>query len=189
MRTLILSITCAFIFNNLCAQENDLALLDSKTVETKNINSNKRKPHLASLNSNYLNMSLLGESSNVIKKWKHQLANYNIKDNKIYDDSEEATYQISFKNKQIDIIAKYNNNSELLTTKETYRNIKLPIELMVKISKAYPNYAFIKNSYHYEYNSITDTNLQYYKVKIGNGKDKITFKINKNLKISQRIHQ
>lgn len=183
MRTLILLIVCAFIVNKLSAQQNDLAFLDSGIVESKSIQLYSYKTLIVSLNSDYLEKRIPKESSSIITEWKYRLANYDLKNSSIFDDSEKATYRIAYKNKQVDIIAIYNNKGKILSTNETYRNIKLPFELMVKISKRYPDYAFVKNTYQTTYNSKTGINKQLYQVLIGNGNQKKTLKFDKTFKV------
>lgn len=178
MRTLILSIVCVFTINTLLAQQNVLTFLDSDVIE-----SNNHVVHMKSLNSNYLEMSLHEESSNVILVWKHRLANYDLKNSQVYDNSEKATYRITYNSNQVDILVIYNNQGNILSTKETYNNIKLPLALMIKISKSYPGYAFEKNSFHTTYNSKRGTDKQYYKVQIKKGNKKTTLRLDKAFKI------
>lgn len=186
MRTLILSIVCVFTLNKLIAQESNLAFLDSKAIESKNIQINNYETYLVSPNSEYLEKRRAKKSSNIISEWQHRLANYDIKINSVFDDSEKANYHITFKNKQVNIIAIYNNRSEILSTSETYRNIKLPYELMAKISKAYPNYSFLTNTYHTTYSSKTGFNKQCYRVQIRNGNQKRTLKFDNTFMTIQK---
>lgn len=182
MRTLILSIVCVFTLNTLFAQKSDLALLDSEGIESKSTKSNNQKTYWENPNSDYLEISLPEEYSKTITAWKHRLAYYDLKNSSVFDDSEKATYRINYKNKQINIIAIYNNNGAILSTMETYKNIRLPFELMVKISKSYPEYSFEKNSYHEMYNSKSGIDKQFYKVQIRKGSQKTTLKFDKNYK-------
>lgn len=183
MRTLILSIVCVFTLNTLFAQQSDLALLDLNSIESENTSLNNFETHSADLNLDYLKLSLTEASSNIIIEWKLRLANYDLKNNSVFDDSEEATYSINYKNKQVDIVAIYDNQGNILSTKETYNNIKLPLELMVKISKLYPDYAFEKNNYHATYTSKSGIEKEYYNVQIRKGNQKTTLKFSKAFKI------
>lgn len=184
MRTLIVLILCVFAFNFLSAQQNELALLDFESTEPKNhlFNNNLYSP--TTTNSGYVEVSSSTELSNIIKSWKNRLANYNLKNNPIFDDSEKANYQVTYKNEQVNILAIYNHKGKLLSTKETYKNIKLPLALMINISKAYPKYAFIKNTYHCKYNHKTGVGKSYYVIQISDGKHKKTIKRDESLKNS-----
>lgn len=180
MRTLILSIVCVFTFNTLFAQQSDLALLDFDGIKSESTSLNNHKTHSTDLNFDYLKLTLTEESPNIITEWKHRIINYDLKNNSVFDDSEKAIYRINYKNKQVNIIAIYNNQGDILSTKETYKNIKLPLELRVKISKQYPDYAFLKNTYHTTYNSKSGIDKQFYQVQIVNGNNKRTLKFDKN---------
>ena len=178
MRTLILSIVCVFTLNTLQAQQSVLAFLDSDVIDSKS-----HVVHMKSLNSNYLEMSLPEKSSIIVSAWKHRLANYNLKNSQVFDNSEKATYRITYNSNQVDILVTYNNRGNILFTKETYNNIKLPLALMIKISKSYPGYAFEKNSYHTTYNSNRGIDKQYYKVQLKKGSKKTTLKFDEAFKI------
>jgi hypothetical protein len=182
MRTLIVSIVSFLItFNFLSAQQSKLALFALEATVFKNTSFSDDTPKLIPINSDYLKKSSSRELPNIVKSWKSRLVNYNLKTSVVFDDSEKSTYQITYKNKQVNILAIYNNNGKLLSTKETYKNIKLPLALRIRISKTYPNYAFVKNIYHTKYNYKTGVSKDYYIVQIDNGKYRKSIKYNGNL--------
>ena len=182
MRNLILLILCTFTLNVLVAQQSHLAFLDSNTIETESITANNFNTVFASPNSIYLKENRSIQFSSIVKQWKEKLATYSLKDTSVFDKSEKATYNIIFKNKQVDITANYDDNGKILSTNETYKNIKIPLELRIKISKKYPECFFIKNYYHFTYNDKNGIEKQYYQIQIGNRTEKITLKYNKNFK-------
>ena len=103
MRTLILSIVCAFSMHLLTAQQESPILSNLSTEKTNGyILSSKAK------NYNYLNATKKEMNSIIVKNWKQRLANYNLKSNSIFDNSERATYTIKFKSKQANIEATFN---------------------------------------------------------------------------------
>ena len=181
MRTLILSIAC-FTVTVLTAQQNDLAFLDSNTIGTKSMAPRNYKTTFESPNSIYLNERSSVQPSIIVKQWREKLANYDLKGNSIFDNSEKATYQVKFKNEQVHIIADYDNNGKILSTKETYKNIKIPLELRVKISKEHPECLFLKTSFHLNYSHKNGIDKQYYKVQIRkeNKNTSLKFDINFN---------
>ena len=187
MRTLILSFACVFTISNLFAQQSDLSFLDLEHFESKSVQFNNDNSYLKNLNSDYLVESFFNESSSIIKTWKQKLAYYNLKKSGVYDNSEKATYEIVYKNEQVDIVAIYNTEGKLLSTRETYKNIKLPLKLMVEISKAHPNYAFISNSFKCKYNHKTGIDKQYYLIKIDDGSHKKTLQVDKSFKTVKDI--
>lgn len=175
MRTLILSIVCVYTTHLITAQQESPALSKLSTKETTSyILSPKTK------NYNYLNAFKKDLNSSIVKDWKQRLANYNLKSNSIFDDSEKATYNISFKGNQANIEATFSNNGEILSTKERYLNIKLPLALRQKIALAYPGYAFIKNSYCFTYSIHQGISKQCYTIKISNGKQRKILKLDNN---------
>ncbi len=182
MRTIILSIVCVFALNKLIAQQNDLALLVSNITETESLTTNSYKAGLAKPNSIYLKENATTQFSSIVKQWREKLANYILKDTSVFDDSEKATYCIVFKNKQVNIVADYDSNGNILSTNETYKNIKIPFELRMKISKTHPKYSFLKNSYHLTYSYRNGIEKQYYKIQVGKGNKKTTLKYNENFK-------
>lgn len=182
MRTSILLIAYIFSLNVLIAQQSDLAFLDSNIIETESFTTNIYKTDLTKTNSAYLKENETVQFSSIIKQWRDQLVNYNLKDTSVFNNSEKGIYHVVFKNKQVDITVNYNYNGEILSTKETYKNIKIPLELRIKISKVYPEYSFIKNAYHLTYSYKNGIEKQYYRIQIGNGNEKRTLKYNKNFK-------
>lgn len=180
MRTLILSIVCVFTLNGMTAQENDLALLDLKSIETK---SNKQHVNYTTSvrpNFTYLKALPSNQSSNIVETWRQRLAHYNLKNTSVFDDSEKATYRVAIKNKQVHIVADYDSNNRILSTKETYKNINIPLKLRGKIVKAYPGWSFTKSTYHLNYSFKKGIDNQYYHIQISNGKGKKTLRFNKD---------
>lgn len=183
MRTLILSTLCAFTLSTLFAQQADLAYVDLETTIAKNIAPNNRLKHSVSPNAGYLENLLNEEFPKVVKNWKYRIANYNLNTNSVFDNSEKATYQIAFKNKQVNIVAIYNNKGKILSTNETYKNIRLPFKLLQQITKMHPNLSILKNTYHTFYNYKTGVRKSYYKIQIiSKGGKKATLKFNSAFK-------
>ncbi|MFL1011569.1 hypothetical protein [Flavisericum labens] len=180
MRTLILSIVCVFTLNGITAQENDLALLDYNSIETKSIEQHVNYTTSATPNFTYLRALPSNQSSNIVEEWRERLANYNLKNTSVFDDSEKATYRVAFKNKQVHIVADYDSNRKILSTKETYKNINIPLILRVKIAKAYPGWSFSKSTFHLNYSYKEGIYYQYYRIQISNGKEKKILKVNKD---------
>lgn len=180
MKTSILLIAYIFTLNVLVAQQNDIAFLDSNFMESINNTTNVYRSSLSIPNSIYLKESTILQSSSIVKQWRDKLANYSLKETSVFNDSEKSTYQVVFKNKQVSIIANYDNNGKIISTNETYKNIKMPFELRNKISKSHPQYSFVKNAYHITYSDKKGTEKQYYQIQIGNGNEKKTLKYDIN---------
>jgi len=183
MRNLILTTVCVLTLNVINAQQNDLASLDSNMIELERIKKNDAKASIERPNSNYLKESITDQFSGVVMQWKQKIANYDLKSESIFDDSEKATYRILFKNQQVKIIVIYNNSGEVLETKEVYKNIKIPYELAALISKEHPGWSFAKNAYYVAYSKKSGMNKQNYKVQIANDNLKKTLQFDKNFKL------
>ena len=183
MRNLILVTACVLTLNMINAQQNDLASLDSRITEIESIKKNDAKVSVERLNSNYLKKRITDQLSGVVKQWKQKIANYDLKRESIFDDSEKATYRIVFKNEQVKIIVIYNNYGEVLETKEMYKDIKIPYELGALISKEYPGWSFAKNVYYVTYSKEKGVDKQNYKVQIVNDHLRKTLKFDKSFEL------
>jgi len=183
MRNLIFTTVCVFTLNAINAQQNDLASLDSNPIEFEHIKKNDTKASVEVTNSNYLRKRITDQYSGLVMQWKQTIANYDLKSESIFDDSEKATYRIVFKNKQVEIIVIYNNGGEVLETKEMYKNIRIPYELGALISKEYPGWSFDENAYYVRYSKEKGVDKQKFKVQIVNGKLKKTLKFDKSFEL------
>ena len=132
------------------------------------------------LNSNYLKERTINQFSNIVKQWKRKIASYNLKNDPVFDNSEKARYQVVFKNKQVDISVVYDNDGEILETKEMYKNIKIPYKLGARIAKEYPGWSFAKNMYYVTYSKNGSASKQNYKIQISSGKLKKTLRFNES---------
>jgi len=183
MRNLFLTTVCVIALNTINAQQNDLASLDSNMIELESIKKNDVKTSLERPNSNYLKERITDQFSSIVMQWKYRIANYDLKSESIFDDSEKATYRIVFNNKQVNIIVTYSNSGEVLETKEMYRNIKIPYELGALLTKEYAGWSFAKNAYYVAYSKESGVDRQNYKVQIVNGNLKKTLNFDKNFKL------
>jgi len=183
MRNLILTMVCVLTLNVINAQQNDLASLDSDIIELESIKKNGANASVEGTNSNYLKERITDQFSGIVMQWKQKIANYDLKSESIFDDSEKATYRIVFKNKQVKIIVIYSNKGEVLEAKEMYKNIKIPYELGALISKEYPGWSFAKNTYYVSYSKENGMDKQNYKVQIVNGNLKRTLKFDKSFEL------
>ena len=183
MRNLVLTTVCILTLNLINAQNNDLASLDSDLIEFESIRKNDTKASVEEPNSNYLKERITDRFSGVVMQWKQKIANYDLKNESIFNDSERATYRIFFKNKLVKIIVIYNNSGEVLETKEMYKNIKIPYELGALISNEYPGWSFAENTYYVTYSKQKGVDKQNFKVQIVKDNLKKTLKFDKNFEL------
>jgi hypothetical protein len=121
-----------------------------------------------SLNSNYLKEVNSKDTPIKVIKLENIVARYDIKEANVYI-NKVSYYDVVFKESSCEIIAKYNNSGELISTIETFEDIKLPFQLSYQISKHYPGWNFISNTHIINYtkeNGVKKT----YEVELKNGK-------------------
>lgn len=147
MKTLVLSFISVFAVYTITAQQYDLAFLNTDEVNTiiENVSSLKKSGAVKAKNAEYLTKVSIEQSSKDVKMFERDIANFNLKEHAIFDDSEEATYQIVFNKKRANAVVTYRYTGEVLSTKETYKNIRLPLHLRIKITKEHPGWAFKSN--------------------------------------------
>ncbi|AUP77635.1 hypothetical protein [Flavivirga eckloniae] len=184
MKNLFLLIVSVLAVITINAQQNSIAFLDINTVdfqfekESNTLTNSEDKR----ANSGYLKKVYAKETSTEVKKLEHQVLNYNIKNHSIYDDSEKATYRVVFKKKQGKITVVYNNAGDILSSKEQFKNIKIPYKLRVMISKSYPKWSFASNTCSVLY--VKNKHVEKtYTIKIRKGKKTKTLKFNKAFKL------
>ena len=162
MKTLLLTIASVIAINTLNAQQTNIAFLNSDEIDTHLLSEHKYVRESNSGDSKTISGTL---ESNFVKEIESEAFLYNIKNNNVYDNSEEATYRVIFKRKHGEIIAIYNNSGDILSKKGVFKNIRLPIDLRIKVSKTYPGWSFKSNTYYTHY--IRNQELQEaYKIKI-----------------------
>ena len=138
MKPLLLTLFSLIVSLNLHAQE--LAMLD----ESSNSDSFSGNRSSKFNNSDYFfavnNYSL----PNVVRELQADARNYNIKASKIYEDSEPSVYNVKLKKGKHTLDLTYNNNGQILSSKEVYKNVALPVNLRIQLAKKFPQWMFSK---------------------------------------------
>ena len=154
MKNLFLLIMSVFALNSIIAQQT--SIVATQLVTTNDMYSTLEKPNknvnTLILNSNYLNEADHKNISAIVNQLERKVANYDIKNSSVFDDTEEAIYPVVFKNNQGNLTVTYNNKGEIISSVERYKNIPIPVDLRVAISKEYPEWAFKNNSCLITYN-------------------------------------
>jgi len=144
MRTLITGMLCLAISISLTAQ--DQVNERSPEVTTTNV-------VFDSGNTIYLNNVKAYQSATIIKKLQNLVANYKIKDSKVYKANDKSmTYDVDFEELNCKITATYNHEGVILKTIEEYKNMKLPYKLASDIAKKNPDWFFNDNTQVVSYN-------------------------------------
>ena len=118
-----------------------------------------------SLNSNYLYKVQDESMSVLVRTLEEKASNFNVKKSKKFD-GDINPFKVVFKVPNGSIIVTYNNDGEILSSLERFKNIKLPEPVRVSIFKKYPNWSLISNSYLVSYNKDENVKKEY-KVQIG----------------------
>ncbi|WP_303317941.1 hypothetical protein Q4Q34_18695 [Flavivirga abyssicola] len=172
MKHLFLTLVALFIYATSNAQQNDLAFLSKSDAET----THKFKRKTAHYGNAYFRTVAIYSTSKIVTDLQQEVLNFNLKNDAIFDKSERATYRIVFNKNQGKAVVTYNTDGTIIASKETYKNIKLPYELRVKISKIYPEWAFEKNIYTLNYLNNKDLKALYtIQIKKGNAKKRLKF--------------
>ncbi|TGV01494.1 hypothetical protein [Flavivirga rizhaonensis] len=172
MKHVFLTLVVLFIYATSNAQQNDLAFLSKSDVET----THSIKRRTAHNGNPYFRTVAIYGTSKIVTDLQQEVLNFNLKNNAVFDKSEKATYRIVFNKNQGKAVVIYNTDGTIIASKETYKNIKLPYELPVKISKTYPEWAFEKNTYTLNYRNNKNLKALYtIQIKKGNAKKLLKF--------------
>jgi len=136
MKTLV--ILFSGLFATLTGQaQQDIAFVDVSTIKNEtSIHSTKRR------NVQYLDAVNFSSASNTISELQSEAANYSIKASSVFDDSEPATYDVNFRQGKNHVWVTYNGDGTILTSKEIYYNVPLPIKLRIDVSKRFSSWEF-----------------------------------------------
>ncbi|TGV04650.1 nicotinate-nucleotide adenylyltransferase [Flavivirga rizhaonensis] len=142
--------------------------INSQTIELSNT--------VISVNYKYLDATGLDHTPKRVKKLEDEILNYDHKElSKLYDKIDDI-YEISFSVPEGRIIAAYDKTGKIIRTNEKYKNVKLPLAVMQSISKRFPNWGIIEDTYLIKYHYNKDSLTQEYKVKIKNDDKTIMIK-------------
>ncbi len=163
----------------LSTQQTELLAFNTELPKnlTKHIEEKPEQIIANAKNNHYFEMTKVQSSSVVIRQMQKEAADYDVKNASIYDNSEKATYLVIFKNKGNKLIARYDRNGRVLSTMERYKNVALPTNLKVAITKKYPEWVFGQNGCNFSYNRSKGLQKNI-KLQLKQGKSRKTLKIN-----------
>ncbi|WP_282124225.1 hypothetical protein [Algibacter mikhailovii] len=160
MKTSFFTLACVCLLNISNAQHNDLALLNENTLY--HYKPSTLKKEASSMPSyHYFKTVYNTNTLAVVHKLEKEILSYNIKESRIYDNSEAASYQIKLKQQQAKALVTFNNQGTILSSKEVYQNVRVPYKLRLHIAKSYPNWALEKSTLKVSYNTISGLNKTY----------------------------
>ena len=170
MKTIVLGLT--FLgFTILMHSQNDIASVDV------NLNEYIKPIKDVAMNSNYYNAFDTKISSERVRNFQSLVANYDIKQAKVYSPSQITNYTVVFKEGENQIKAEYDQQGNIIQCTELFKDIKLPYAISSDIAKNYPGWKFCSITCEVSYDQESDEQV-IYKVAIENGNKKKTLKLN-----------
>lgn len=167
MKTFLFALILIGLTNHTTAQNNDLAF----HKESQNTLS-KTSKHLK--NTDYLTTT--HQAVKRMASMQQEVAAFNIRNLDIYTPDQPATYDVTFKEGNDQVMARYDENGHIQYATETYQNIRLPYEIAHKLAKDYPGWAFAKTHCAIVYSNDKPATISY-KVQLQKGNQKKTVKI------------
>ena len=127
-------------------------------------------------NYKYLSSTNSEEVAIPVEELHLKVSDFDIKNLDIYSDENEF-YDVYFFIPEGKVLASYNENGDLLSTVERYRDIQLPTSVLESINERFPNWSASKNVYLVNYHEFGKTK-KIYKITLENGKQRIRVKVN-----------
>ena len=133
------------------------------------INGNNEFLSREDQNSNYLK-SATKSTPSIVRLLENIAANFDITTIEAYDETEPSEYHVTFKNRHSHLYVTYNQNGEIIKSKERYVNIAIQSILRVKIAKIYPYWSIEDNTCTKVYSLQNGAHISY-QIKIKKGND------------------
>ncbi len=128
------------------------------TVELKNVT-------VSPANASYLYSSRDENTPRVVHELQEKVAKYDVTSNVRFDKKSKKSFEMIFKASNGDIIANYNRYGEILSARESFKNVVLPMEIRKKAFQGNDGWIMSGNKYVslYQNNEITHRG---YKIKL-----------------------
>ncbi|MDO7173548.1 hypothetical protein [Mariniflexile sp. AS56] len=160
-------------FTNLTFSQNNMAYVDvSSEIDFIKI----RKAAPVAINSSYINSFAAVDISKRILSFQNVAAYYNIKSNEVYTEDKPTTYDVVFQEANNRIENVYDQSGEILSSKQSYKAIKLPYSLSSKVAEQHPGWSIKQVACSIAYLQGEPLDI-HYKVKLKKGYRTKTLKI------------
>ncbi|HMC01439.1 MAG TPA: hypothetical protein VKN14_10440 [Flavobacteriaceae bacterium] len=166
MKTLVLGLLFLGL-TNLTFSQNELAYtkVNSKTTFKT-----------ATINSAFINSFTSTDISKRILSFQKTAADYDITTNPVYRPNNPSTYTVVFKEANNLIENLYSHSGEILSSNQTFTDIRLPYNISSKITMEHQGWAINHVECHIAYTQGEPVNIVY-KVKLKNGDQTKTLRI------------
>ena len=136
---------------------------------------------LGSITSNY---DYLNEVQNVLTpsqvKYLENLASYwDVKKSDKFDGRSGEPFIVTFRSKDGQIVASYNNNGNIVSATERFSDVTLPKPVVIEILRQHPGWDIVKNKYSITYNRDIITK-RIFKIQIQKGKQRKWLKVDQD---------
>ncbi|NCO63958.1 MAG: nicotinate-nucleotide adenylyltransferase [Flavobacteriales bacterium] len=145
------------------------AQMNSQTIELKEVEIVANYDYSQATNTKFEALP--------VQKIQEKLINYKATNPEI-DDYGDVAYSISFYTPDGKIIADYNTEGNILSTSETYKNVRLPLEVLQAIAKRFPNWTIVEDTYHINFHCEKGITQKVYKIKLMNEEKVLIIKAN-----------
>ncbi len=132
---------------------------------------------VSSANVNYLYSVMDRNTPEVVKELQEKAASYDVTSNDKFDKKTKKSFEVVFKASNGDLIAYYNRDGQILSARENFKNVVLPIEVRKKAFQDNDGWVMSSNRYAslYQNNDVTN---KVYRIKLRNGNLKKNLMIN-----------
>ena len=117
------------------------------------------------VNYKYINAISSEELAESVIILEEEVATFNLKDSKFYRDNYDK-YTVKFFIPEGKIVAAYDKDGKIIRTIEKFKNIKLPKTILSKISKQYPKWTIVEDTYKVDYNDNSGVAFKRYRIKL-----------------------
>ena len=158
MKTYLMVGLCLGILHTTTAQ-NDMAAVT-------NYNVAKSSETIVKANSDYRNSIDTQIMAARALKLRDLVANYDLESSEVYNPKEASTYTVHFKEGDNKVEATYDTNGNIIQCKESYKDIRLPLNVSQQLIKDHPGYYIGDVTCKVTYNAQTETKVINYKVEL-----------------------
>lgn len=128
-------------------------------------------------NYNYVTATNYNTTALPVQNLQKAIKDYKAHD-VVLDTYGDVAYSITFYNEDGKVLVDYNKEGTIIKTTETYKNIRLPLEVMQAIAKRFPNWVIVEDTYYVSYECDKGITKKIYKIKIMNNDKVLNLKTN-----------
>ena len=113
------------------------------------------------VNIDYLKKVQGNATPEIVKALENKAARFNIKESPMFDNG-IGPYKVYFSNSKGRIVATYNNEGKILSSKEKFGDVVIPVPVRNTVYQAFPDWKINSNTYMVYYNGERGTKKTYH---------------------------